>query len=61
MTGRNVGALVVLGPGTHTVVAAVTFDFDGDGTPDTVETTSYEIGIAWPSPTVKERQGRGER
>jgi hypothetical protein len=60
MTGRNVGALVVLGR-ERTRSLPPTFDFDGDGTPDTVETTSYEIRIAWPSPTLKERQGRGER
>jgi hypothetical protein len=42
----GVGALVLLGPGNHTVVAAVAFDFDGDGTPDHMSETSYELTVA---------------
>jgi hypothetical protein len=41
----GVGALVLLGPGNHTVVAAVAFDFDGDGTPDHTSETSYELTV----------------
>ena len=41
----GVGALVLLGPGQHTVVAGAAFDFDGDGVPDHTTTTSYEIAI----------------
>jgi hypothetical protein len=41
----GVGALVLLGPGDHTVVAGAEFDFDGDGVPDHTTTTSYEIAI----------------
>jgi hypothetical protein len=35
---------VLLGPGQHSVVSGVTFDFDGDGTPETFE-TSYDITV----------------
>jgi hypothetical protein len=41
----GVGALVLLGPGKHTVVAGVAFDFDGDGTPDHTSETSYELTV----------------
>ena len=44
LSSDGMGALVLLGPGTHTVVAAVSFDFDGDGVPETSETT-HEIRI----------------
>jgi hypothetical protein len=40
----GMAALVLLGPGRHTVVTGRTFDFDGDGTPET-STTSYEITV----------------
>jgi hypothetical protein len=40
----GVGALVLLGPGEHTVVAGVAVDVDGDG-PDHVSETSYEITV----------------
>jgi hypothetical protein len=39
LSSDGMGALVVLGLGTHTVVAGVSFDFDGDGVPETSETT----------------------
>ena len=45
----GMGALVLLAPGSHTVAAGVTFDFDGDGTPEAVE-TSYEIRVALGDP-----------
>ena len=41
----GVGALVLLGPGEHTVVATAAFDFDGDGTPDYTSETSYELTV----------------
>jgi hypothetical protein len=41
----GVGALVLLGPGQHTVAASASFDFDGDGIPDHAPTTSYEITV----------------
>jgi hypothetical protein len=41
----GVGALVLLGPGQHTVVAGAAFDFDEDGIPDHTSTTSYEITV----------------
>jgi hypothetical protein len=44
VSSDGMGALVLLLPGSHTVTAGVTFDFDGDGAPDTVE-TSYEITV----------------
>jgi hypothetical protein len=40
----GMGALVLLGPGRHTVVTGRAFDFDGDGTPETSR-TSYEITV----------------
>ena len=40
----GMGAIVLLGPGQHSVVSGVTFDFDGDGTPETFE-TSYDITV----------------
>jgi hypothetical protein len=45
-SSEGVGALVLLLPGKHTVVAGVTFDFDGDGAPDHTSETSYEITVA---------------
>jgi hypothetical protein len=41
----GVGALVLLGPGRHTVVAGLAVDVEGDGIPDHTTTTSYEITI----------------
>jgi hypothetical protein len=41
----GVGALVLLGPGEHTVVAGISADFDGDGTPDYASETSYDITV----------------
>jgi hypothetical protein len=41
----GVGALVLLGPGQHTVVAGLAVDVDGDGTPDHTSETSYEITV----------------
>jgi hypothetical protein len=41
----GVGALVLLGPGEHTVVAGLAVDVDGDGAPDHTSTTSYEITV----------------
>jgi hypothetical protein len=40
----GMGALVLLGPGRHSVVSGVTFDFDGDGAPETLE-TPYDITV----------------
>jgi DNA-binding beta-propeller fold protein YncE len=48
LSSDGVGVLVALGPGTHTIVASVTFDFDDDGIPDTVETSSHEITVTLP-------------
>jgi hypothetical protein len=45
ISSDGMGALVLLGPGTHTIVAGSSFDFDGDGVPETSETT-HEIRIA---------------
>jgi hypothetical protein len=44
-SSEGVGALVLLLPGRHTIVSAVTFDFDGDGAPDHTSETSYEITV----------------
>jgi hypothetical protein len=44
LSSDGMGALVLLGPGTHTIVASVSFDFDGDGVPETSETT-HEIRV----------------
>jgi hypothetical protein len=41
----GVGALVLIGPGQHTVVAGLAVDFDGDGAPDHTSSTSYEITV----------------
>jgi hypothetical protein len=41
----GVGALVLLGPGRHTVVAGLAVDADGDGTPEHTSETSYEIRV----------------
>ena len=41
----GVGALVLLGPGEHRIVAGAAFDFDGDGNPDHTSETSYEITV----------------
>jgi hypothetical protein len=41
----GVGALVLLGPGEHTVVAGVSIDVDGDGSPDHISETSYELRV----------------
>jgi hypothetical protein len=42
----GVGALMVLGPGEHRIVAGVAIDVDGDGTPDHTSETSYELTVA---------------
>ena len=47
LSSDGMGALVLLGPGTHTVVAGASFDFDGDGVPETSETT-HEIRVTDP-------------
>jgi sugar lactone lactonase YvrE len=44
LSSDGMGALLLLGPGKHTVVAGTSFDFDGDGVPETSETT-HEITI----------------
>jgi hypothetical protein len=41
----GVGALVLLGPGEHTVVAGMAVDVDGDGIPDYTSETSYELTV----------------
>jgi hypothetical protein len=41
----GVGALVLLGPGRHTVVAGLAVDVDGDGIADFTSETSYEITV----------------
>ena len=45
LSSDGMGALVLLGPGTHTVVAGISFDFDGDGVQEVSETT-HEIKVA---------------
>jgi sugar lactone lactonase YvrE len=45
LASDGMGALVLLAGGPHTVAAGVTFDFDGDGSAETFETT-YEIEVA---------------
>jgi sugar lactone lactonase YvrE len=44
LSSDGMGALVLLGPGRHRIVAGVSFDFDGDGVPETSETT-YEVRV----------------
>jgi hypothetical protein len=41
----GVGALVLLLPGRHTVVAGLAVDVDGDGTPEHTSETSYDITV----------------
>jgi hypothetical protein len=44
LSSDGMGALVLLGPGRHRIVAGVSFNFDGDGVPETSE-TEHEITI----------------
>jgi sugar lactone lactonase YvrE len=44
LSSDGMGALVLLGPGRHTIVAGVSVDFDGDGVPEVSETT-HEIRV----------------
>jgi hypothetical protein len=44
LSSDGMGALVLLGPGRHTVIAGSSFDFDGDGVPETSE-TRHELTV----------------
>ena len=58
LSSDGMGALVVLGAGRHTVVAGVSFDFDGDGVPETSE-TKHVIRVTPLAPILRRTEPAG--